>query len=62
MKKIRVLCPYCKAARLLNHTVLERSFVSCVKSSCRRLFAVIHNGDSISVYGLDWSESYKGSK
>ncbi len=50
--KIRVLCPYCASARIIEYKDKDHKIVSCVKSPCRRLFAVIQHFKTVVVYSL----------
>jgi hypothetical protein len=56
--KIRVLCPHCLSARLIEYKSGDHKVVSCVKSPCRRLFAVVQHMKTVAVYSLQHSDTY----
>jgi phage terminase large subunit GpA-like protein len=56
--KIRVLCPHCGSARIIEYKTLDHKVISCVKSPCRRLFAIVQHCKSIAVYSLQHSGTY----
>lgn len=56
--KIRVLCPYCGSARIIEYKTGNHQVISCFKSPCRRLFAIVQHCKTVSVYSLNHSDTF----